>query len=98
MSRRLDELERRYNVQFKGVFDAIQQLMVPPEKTQRPIGFRVEEGRPTYGRRRHKGAKPDLITAVAVESRYLYRISLSTSTPVAIVISLRACIPEGFLV
>jgi hypothetical protein len=56
LARRLDELEKRYDAQFKGVFDAIRQLMAPPEKSRRSIGFRVEEGRPAYGRRRQKGA------------------------------------------
>ena len=32
--------------------DAIHQLMAPPEKGRRPSGFRVEEGRPAYRRRR----------------------------------------------
>ena len=32
--------------------DAIRQLMAPPEKGRRPIGFRVEEGRLAYRRRR----------------------------------------------
>jgi hypothetical protein len=32
------------------------QLMAPPERPRRSIGFRVEERRPRYGRRRQKGA------------------------------------------
>ena len=31
LARRLDELETKYNAQFKIVFDAIRQLMAPPE-------------------------------------------------------------------
>ena len=57
LARRLDELEKRYDAQFKGVFDAIRQLMAPPEKSRRSIGFRVEEGRPPYRRRRQEGTK-----------------------------------------
>ena len=57
LARRLDELEKRYDAQFKGVFDAIRQLMAPPEKSRRPIGFHVEEGRPPYRRRRHERIK-----------------------------------------
>ena len=39
--RRLDALERKYDTQFKVVFDAIRQLMAPPEpKGKRRIGFR----------------------------------------------------------
>jgi len=40
LSRRLDTLERRYDAQFKGVFDAIRQLMLPPTASRRKIGFR----------------------------------------------------------
>jgi len=57
LARRLDELEKGYDAQFKGVFDAIRRLMAPPEKSRRSIGFRVEEGRPPYRRRRQEGTK-----------------------------------------
>jgi hypothetical protein len=46
LARRLDELEKRYDAQFKGVFDAIRQLMAPPVEPRRSIGFRVEEAGP----------------------------------------------------
>lgn len=36
---RLDELELRYDDQFKVVFDAIRNLMEKPKTTNRPIGF-----------------------------------------------------------
>ena len=39
LSRRLDELEKKYDRQFKIVFDAIRELMMPPEKPKRRIGF-----------------------------------------------------------
>jgi hypothetical protein len=52
LARRLDDLEMRYDAQFKVVFDAIRALMAPPDKARRSIGFKVEEGRPTYGARR----------------------------------------------
>lgn len=38
--RRLDELEQRYDGQFKAVFDALRQLMAPPERSRRRIGFK----------------------------------------------------------
>jgi len=41
LTRRLDELESRYDRQFKAVFDAIRSLMTPPEKPPRRIGFRA---------------------------------------------------------
>ena len=50
-ARRLDDLEKRYDLQFKVVFDTIRELMTPPEKPRRSIGFKVEEARPVYRRR-----------------------------------------------
>jgi len=42
LARRLDELERKYDAQFKVVFDAIRELMEPeePEPPKGRIGFR----------------------------------------------------------
>ena len=37
---RLSELERKYDSQFKVVFVAIRQLMMPPERERKQIGFR----------------------------------------------------------
>jgi phage regulator Rha-like protein len=42
LSRKLNALERRYDSQFKMVFDAIRELMTPPTKAPRRIGFRNE--------------------------------------------------------
>jgi hypothetical protein len=43
LGRRLAELEKKYDVQFKVVFDAIRQLMDPKEKRQdRRIGFHLK--------------------------------------------------------
>ncbi|MFZ5483376.1 MAG: ORF6N domain-containing protein [Pseudomonadota bacterium] len=39
LAERLDQLEQQYDEQFKVVFDALRQLMRPPEKPGRPIGF-----------------------------------------------------------
>jgi hypothetical protein len=39
LARRRDELEKKYDEQFKIVFDAIRELMAPPESKKRPIGF-----------------------------------------------------------
>jgi hypothetical protein len=39
LAKKLDELEKKYDAQFKVVFDAIRQLMIPPTKKQRKIGF-----------------------------------------------------------
>jgi hypothetical protein len=43
LARRLDELGKKYDAQFKIVFDAIWELMKPPEPKRRPIGFIAEE-------------------------------------------------------
>ncbi len=43
LSRRLANLERKYDAQFKVVFDAIRQLMTPPTDSPKPrIGFHTE--------------------------------------------------------
>jgi len=41
LAARLDELESRYDSQFKVVFDAIRQLMTPPPKEAGRVGFRT---------------------------------------------------------
>jgi hypothetical protein len=40
LSRRLNDLESKYDRQFKVVFDAIRQLMSPPQPGRKQIGFR----------------------------------------------------------
>jgi len=40
LSRRLDELESKYDKQFRVVFDAIRQLMAAPARGRKEIGFR----------------------------------------------------------
>lgn len=40
LSRRLDELESKYDRQFKVVFDAIRELMSPQVRDRKQIGFR----------------------------------------------------------
>jgi hypothetical protein len=39
---RLDELEQRYDAQFKIIIDAIRQLAQPPAQPKRSMGFRTE--------------------------------------------------------
>jgi len=41
LARKLDALEKKYDAQFKEVFEAIRQLMKPPEPKRRSIGFRT---------------------------------------------------------
>lgn len=40
LARKLEQLEKKYDHQFKIVFDAIRQLMTPPTSKSKPIGFR----------------------------------------------------------
>jgi hypothetical protein len=61
LAERLNELERKYDVQFKVVFDAIRQLMQKPkpypEPPKRNIGFHVSESLTKYeadGKRRKR--------------------------------------------
>ena len=51
LARKLEMLERKYDAQFKVVFDAIRQLMVPPEPNKRKIGFLVKERAAHYGQK-----------------------------------------------
>ena len=50
LAKRLDELERKYDAQFKVVFDAIRELMRPsePEPPKKRIGFLVGERHVPY--------------------------------------------------
>ena len=40
---KIAELEKRYDSQFKVVFDALRQMMSPPAVSQRKIGFGRED-------------------------------------------------------
>ena len=42
LSKKVDALEKKYDRQFKVVFDAIRQLMIPPEPKRKSIGFRTK--------------------------------------------------------
>jgi hypothetical protein len=43
LAKKLNALEKKYDTQFKAVFDAIRQLMTPNLPPKRPIGFRKEK-------------------------------------------------------
>jgi hypothetical protein len=43
LARKLSALEKKYDAQFNVVFDAIRELMIPPEKPKRRIGFHSYE-------------------------------------------------------
>jgi ORF6N domain-containing protein len=42
LARKVEELEKRYDAQFKIVFDAIKALMKPPEPKRKQIGFHAK--------------------------------------------------------
>jgi len=48
LARKLAELEKKYDAQFKVVFDAIRQLMASPDPKRRKIGFLVQEEAAAY--------------------------------------------------
>ncbi len=39
LARKLEEVEKKYDAQFRVVFDAIRELMKPPTAPRRKIGF-----------------------------------------------------------
>ncbi len=43
LAERLEELEQKYDAQFRAVFDAIRQLMQAEGKERKAVGFRVGE-------------------------------------------------------
>lgn len=43
LGRRLDDLEQKYDEQFGLIFQAIRELMVPPDPPKRPFGFTSPE-------------------------------------------------------
>lgn len=58
LARKLEEMEKKYDAQFKVVFDAIRKLMAPPpEPKKRKIGFIVRERSAVYKTRRLKAVR-----------------------------------------
>ena len=51
LSRKLAALEKKYDAQFKVVFDAIRRLMAEPIISKKKIGFLAKERRAAYGRK-----------------------------------------------
>ncbi len=44
LARKLEELESRYDANFRIIFDAIRSLMTPPDPKKRRIGFKAQDG------------------------------------------------------
>ena len=55
LKRKLEALERKYDEQFRVVFEAIHQLMTPPDPPRKKIGFEVKEAGAGYGKGKRKG-------------------------------------------
>jgi hypothetical protein len=51
LERKLITLEKKYDEQFKVIFDAIRALMATPEKPRKKIGFEVKEPKARYGKK-----------------------------------------------
>ncbi len=43
LQQKIEKMEKKYDAQFKVVFDAIRALMAPPEPKKKEIGFHVKE-------------------------------------------------------
>ena len=57
LARKFAELEKRvgkHDEKIDAILEAIRQLMAPPEKPQREIGFHIRETAPRYGRRKRR--------------------------------------------
>jgi hypothetical protein len=55
LARRLEELEQRFedhDEKIEAIFEAIRQLMTPPDRPKKKIGFEVKEPKAMYGKRR----------------------------------------------
>jgi hypothetical protein len=48
LARKLEDLEKKYDAQFRVVFDALRQLMTTPDKPRKQIGFHVREKAAVY--------------------------------------------------
>jgi len=57
LAAKLLEMEKKYDEQFKIVFDAIRQLMAPTETKKKKIGFMVKEKQKAYGKSMPKAAQ-----------------------------------------
>ena len=49
--RKIEQMEKKYDGQFQVVFEAIRQLMIPPETPKRKIGFHLKEKQVSYSKK-----------------------------------------------
>ena len=60
LARKFSQLERRvgkHDEEIRAIIDAIRQLMAPPEKPKREIGFHVREQAPRYRTHKTRGTR-----------------------------------------
>ena len=56
LKRKIEAIERKYDRQFKVVFDAIKQLIDTETKPKKKIGFEVKERKAKYAKKGKKKA------------------------------------------
>ena len=60
LARKLEEIEKHledHDEQIRAIFEAIRQLMIPPDTPQKKIGFELKDGRATYGNRKKRNKR-----------------------------------------
>jgi len=57
LEQKLEEMEMKYDEQFQVVFEAIRQLMTPPDPPRKRIGFEAKEAAAPYGKGKSGGAR-----------------------------------------
>jgi hypothetical protein len=57
LKQKLEEMEMKYDEQFQVVFEAIRQLMTPPDPPRKRIGFEAKEAAAPYGKGKSGGAR-----------------------------------------
>lgn len=61
LAKRIDDLEGKYDANFKVVFDALRRLMEPPPKEPSRIGFQLALGTGDRGSKRRASIGPPLV-------------------------------------
>jgi len=54
LKKKIENMEKKYDENFKIVFEAIKQLLDNDDKPKRKIGFTIKERQKAYGKRRKK--------------------------------------------
>ena len=57
LARKLEEMEMKYDEDFRIVFEAIGQLMAPPERPRKKIGLEVKDQKGRYSKKTGKKRK-----------------------------------------